>query len=127
MTAANVWRFVEAGVLLTLSAFFASPNGHWVRIRVDPERPEVFSYRQELVPENLYTLIPYEVRLENDGEGRYAKLQILARIVQAIPRVLAVVGLVALNHASWKLMRAFWSRRARAAVARTSESSMSQK
>lgn len=105
---------------------FGSPNGHWVRIRVDPERPEVFSFQQELVPENLHTLIPYEVRLHNDGEGRFAKLQIVARIIQAIPRVLAVVGLVALSFGSWKLLRGLWSRRSRAKNAETGAGRSSQ-
>ena len=107
-------EYLETLQTFTRVEGFGSPNGHWVRIRVDPERPEVFSFQQELVPENLYTLIPYEVRGENDGEGRFAKLQILARIIQAIPRVLAVVGLVALTLGSWNLLRRCWSRRGRA-------------
>ena len=104
-------EYLETLQTFTRVEGFGSPNGHWVRIRVDPARDEVFSFAQELVPENLYTLIPYEVRLENDGEGRFAKLQILARVVQAIPRVLAVVGLLALMFGGWKLMRVLWRRR----------------
>lgn len=105
-------EYLETLQTFTRVEGFGSPNGHWVRIRVDPERAEVFSFRQELVPENLHTLIPYAEGRENDGEGRFAKLQILARIVQAIPRVLAVIGLVASIYLAWKVLRAVVWRRA---------------
>lgn len=34
---------------------FGSPLSHWVRVSVDPERPEVFSFRQEIVEANVFT------------------------------------------------------------------------
>jgi hypothetical protein len=47
---------------------FGSPHGHWVRVTVDPERPEVFSFRQELVAENIFTLVPPEARDESGAD-----------------------------------------------------------
>jgi len=76
---------------------FGSPHGHWVRVRVDPGRPEIFQFQQELVPENLYTLVSREER--NDGfedDGLAAGLKTTVRILQAIPKLLSLVGAFAL-------------------------------
>ena len=73
---------------------FGSPDGHWVRVRVEPDREEVFSFRQEWVPENMYTLVPREERTdayEDDSLG--ARLCVI-RAAQAVPKVLALIGLV---------------------------------
>tara|TARA_R110002096_G_scaffold358509_1_gene551581 strand:- start:336 stop:539 length:204 start_codon:yes stop_codon:yes gene_type:complete len=32
---------------------FGHPNVHWVRVRVDPSERSLFTFRQELVPENV--------------------------------------------------------------------------
>ena len=32
---------------------FGGPNSHWVRVIVDPKDPQLFSYRQEIVRENV--------------------------------------------------------------------------
>ena len=73
---------------------FGSPHGHWVRARVEPDRPEVFSFRQELVEENLFTLQPPEQRpkLETGFEWVFATVRLAALSVP----YLAVVGAGAL-------------------------------
>lgn len=37
---------------------FGNPNVHWVRVTVDPREPEVFSFHQQLVPENVARITP---------------------------------------------------------------------
>ena len=32
---------------------FGNPHNHWVRVRVDPATREVFSFQQEIIPENV--------------------------------------------------------------------------
>ena len=34
---------------------FGGPDSHWVRVIVDPKDPQLFSYRQEIIPENVGT------------------------------------------------------------------------
>ena len=75
---------------------FGSPHGHWVRVRVEPERPEVFSFRQELVDENLYTLVPPEARPVGDPDESLRIWRYAARVLQWTPRVLAWIGALAL-------------------------------
>lgn len=71
---------------------FGSPYGHWVRVSVDPARFEVFSFRQELVPENLFTLVPPDERDEAGTDPGVPWIRPLVRTLQAIPVALAWVG-----------------------------------
>ena len=48
---------------------FGSPHGHWVRVHVDAERPELFSFRQEIVEATRFTLTP--PRPASSGRGRH--------------------------------------------------------
>jgi hypothetical protein len=75
---------------------FGSPNGHWVRVRVDPDRPEVFRFQQELVAENLYTLVPRDERNDGFEDDDLGGVKIVVRALQAIPTLLAWVGAFAL-------------------------------
>ena len=71
---------------------FGSPHGHWVRVLVEPDREEVFSFRQEWVTENLYTLVPRDER--NDGYEDYSigRMIYAVRVVQWTPTALAFLG-----------------------------------
>ena len=71
---------------------FGSPHGHWVRVFVEPDREEVFSFRQEWVPENLYTLVPREERNDGFEDFTLGRLIYLVRIAQWTPTVLALIG-----------------------------------
>jgi len=73
---------------------FGSPDGHWVRVRVEPDREEVFSFRQEWVPENMYTLVPREERMNAYEDNSLGAWLYVIRIAQAVPKVLALIGLV---------------------------------
>lgn len=46
----NGKRFIEN---FTRVETFGFPNTHWIRVTIDPEDPNVFSFRQEIVQENL--------------------------------------------------------------------------
>ena len=72
---------------------FGSPQGHWVRVRVEPARPEVFSFRQEWVPENIYTLVSREERQDGFEPEGFGWILYLVRILQTVPKLLALVGL----------------------------------
>jgi hypothetical protein len=37
---------------------FGEPDIHWVRVTVDPRESEVFTFHQELVPENMAEITP---------------------------------------------------------------------
>lgn len=71
---------------------FGSPHGHWVRVFVDPERDEVFGFRQEWVPENLYTLVPREARTDDFEDQSIGAAIYAVRVAQWTPTVLAVIG-----------------------------------
>jgi hypothetical protein len=73
---------------------FGTPHGHWVRVRVEPDRPEVFSFRQELVAENLFTLVAPEERLDEDVEN-LDHLVALVAVMRWIPRIFMWVGVLA--------------------------------
>ncbi len=75
---------------------FGSPHGHWVRVRVVPDRPEVFQFQQELVPENLYTRVSRAERGDDFEEFGLGRRKIILRIFQATPKLLAVVGAFAI-------------------------------
>jgi len=81
---------------------FGSPHGHWVRVRVEPDRPEVFSFREEWVDENLYTLVAREDRTDGYKEDdRLERFLIPLRIVQAIPTVLMLIGVATVLRLLW--------------------------
>lgn len=82
---------------------FGSPQGHWVRIRVEPDRPEVFSFRQELVTQNLYSLVPREERTDGFEDQDFGALLWVARILQAGSKILMWVG--AFTLISWGVRR----------------------
>ena len=84
---------------------FGSPHGHWVRVRVDPSRDEVFSIRQEWVPKNLYTLVPREERSDGfeDDDPVGAAIH-LVRLLQLLPTVLAWIGAVVVLRAGWRVV-----------------------
>jgi hypothetical protein len=46
----NGKRFIEN---FTRVETFGFPNTHWIRVTIDPEDPNVFQFRQEIVQENL--------------------------------------------------------------------------
>lgn len=71
---------------------FGSPQGHWVRVRVEPDREEVFSFRQEWVSENLYTLVPRELRTDGFEDDGIGVLIYVVRTLQWIPTLLACLG-----------------------------------
>ena len=73
---------------------FGSPDGHWVRVRVEPDREEVFSFRQEWVPENMYTLVPREDRTDGFEDDTLGMRLYILRVLQALPKLLALIGLV---------------------------------
>jgi hypothetical protein len=75
---------------------FGTPNGHWVRVHVDPDRFEVFSFRQELVEKNLYTLVPREQRRDGFEDDDLGWVRVAVRVFQTIPKVLATIGALAL-------------------------------
>jgi hypothetical protein len=79
---------------------FGSPHGHWVRVRVDPDRPEVFQFQQELVQKNLYTLVPMDARTDDFGA-----LKIMLRTFQAIPKLLSLLGAFVLVYWGVKKVR----------------------
>jgi hypothetical protein len=39
---------------------FGHPYVHWVRVQVRPDEPQVFGFRQELVPGNLGNVVDAE-------------------------------------------------------------------
>lgn len=89
------------GNLETLETFtrvegFGSPYGHWVRVRVEPDRPEVFSFRQEIVEANVFTRVPRAERRDGFEDDRLARYRRPLRILQAIPNLLALVGAFAI-------------------------------
>ncbi len=91
---------------------FGSPDGHWVRVRVEPDRPEVFSFREEWVEENLYTLVARDERKDGlKGDDRLEKLLIPLRIFQAIPTLFMLIGVVTVLRLGWLGIRR-WRRRA---------------
>ena len=71
---------------------FGSPHGHWVRVSVEPDREEVFSFRQEWVTENLYTLVPREDRTDDFEDLSIGNLIYVVRVLQWAPTVLAWIG-----------------------------------
>ena len=93
---------------------FGSPHGHWVRGRVEPDREEVFSFREEIVPENLYTLIPEGERDDGLGPDSFGKWLIPVRLVQWVPRVLMLIGAFACLRFAWSWAKAWWVARKRA-------------
>lgn len=72
---------------------FGTPHGHWVRVRVEPNRPEVFSFRQELVEENLFTLVAPEERPDEDVEN-LDHLVALVAVMRWIPRIFMWIGVL---------------------------------
>ena len=91
---------------------FGSPDGHWVRVRVEPDRPEVFSFREEWVEENLYTLVARDERTDGlKGDDRLEKLLIPIRIFQAIPTLFMLIGVITVLRLGWLGIRR-WRRRA---------------
>ena len=88
---------------------FGSPHGHWVRVRVDPSRDEVFSIRQEWVPENLYTLVPREERSDGFEDDDPVGVAIyLVRLLQLLPTLLAWIGAVVVLRAGWRIVLRRW-------------------
>ena len=73
---------------------FGSPQGHWVRVRVEPDRPEVFSFRQELVPANIYSLVPRELRKDGYEDADFGAILGIVRVMQAIQTLLVWVGAI---------------------------------
>jgi hypothetical protein len=73
---------------------FGSPQGHWVRVRVEPDRPEVFSFRQELVPANIYSLVPRELRKDGYEDAKFGAILGIVRVMQAIQTLLVWVGAI---------------------------------
>jgi hypothetical protein len=73
---------------------FGTPQGHWVRVRVEPDRPEVFSFRQELVEENLFTLVPPEQRPDEEIENLDHLIALVA-VLQWTPRIFMWIGVLA--------------------------------
>jgi hypothetical protein len=71
---------------------FGSPHGHWVRVQVDPSRPEVFSFRQELVAENLFTLIAKKERTDGFVGDDLGMIRTVVKGVLAVPRLLSWIG-----------------------------------
>jgi hypothetical protein len=72
---------------------FGTPHGHWVRVRVEPGRPEVFSFRQELVEENLFTLVAPGDRPDEDVEN-LDHLVALVAVMRWIPRIFMWIGVL---------------------------------
>jgi hypothetical protein len=72
---------------------FGTPHGHWVRVRVEPDRPEVFSFRQELVEENLFTLVAPGDRPDEDVEN-LDHLVALVAVIRWIPRIFMWIGVL---------------------------------
>lgn len=91
---------------------FGSPHGHWVRVTVEPERPEVFRFRQELVAGNLFTLIPPDERDETGGDPGPADLLVVFRVFQALVWAFTWIG--AFTVAFWIVMGVRRLRRGRA-------------
>ena len=71
---------------------FGSPHGHWVRVLVEPDREEVFSFRQEWVTENLYTLVPRDERNDDYEDYSIGRMIYAVRVVQWTPTALAFLG-----------------------------------
>lgn len=84
---------------------FGSPHGHWVRVLVEPEREEVFTFREEWVPQNLYTLVPKPERNDGFEDFGLGWLILPLRILQAIPTALAIVGALALLRIAYRTLR----------------------
>ena len=91
---------------------FGSPQGHWVRVRIDPDRNEVFSFQQEWVEENLYSLVPRADRTDGFEDDTLGALLYIVRAVQLVPRLLSLLGaatlarLLYLGFRRWRTNRA---------------------
>ena len=86
---------------------FGSPHGHWVWVRVEPERAEVFSFRQEIVEDNRFTLTPPDQRpprVETGWEG----LMRAVRAVRLATPALALVGASTLFAGTLVVLRWIW-------------------
>jgi len=93
---------------------FGSPHGHWVRVRVEPDREEVFSFRQEWVTKNLYTLVPRAERTDDFEDDGIGNLIWVVRVMQWIPTALAWIGVFAIARFSGtRAVRWISARRAR--------------
>jgi len=86
---------------------FGTPHGHWVRVRVEPDRPEVFSFRQELVEENLFTLVPPEQRPDEEIENLDHLIAVVA-VMRWTPRIFMWIGILAVILWSTKGWRRRW-------------------
>lgn len=71
---------------------FGSPYGHWVRVRVEPDRPEVFSFRQEIVEANVFTRTPPAERNDVGGDPGLGPLVPIALGYHAIRPYLTALG-----------------------------------
>lgn len=92
---------------------FGSPHGHWVRVQVDPDRPEVFSFRQELVAANQFTLIAPAERPPRPTSSYQPVLEAVRGVRLATP-VLAWIGVATLLVLAGRLGRRAWRRARRA-------------
>ena len=90
---------------------FGTPHGHWVRVRVEPDRPEVFSFRQELVEENLFTLVPVDERLASYTPLSLSGTKRLVHSVRAAGSILSWVGGLAIAVWFVQVVRWAWRRR----------------
>jgi hypothetical protein len=63
---------------------------------VEPDRPEIFSFRQELVEPNLFTRVPRAERNDGFEHDTLERYRLPVRILQWVPRLLALVGIFAI-------------------------------
>ena len=89
---------------------FGSPNGHWVRVRVEPERPEVFSFRQEIVEENIFTLVPPHERSTEGADPGVASLVPIFAAIRGIRSALVWIGAATVLYGAFRGVRAVWRR-----------------
>ncbi|MBJ18811.1 MAG: hypothetical protein CL933_05230 [Deltaproteobacteria bacterium] len=83
---------VESIQTFTRREGFGSPYGHWVRIRVDSDRAEFFQFQQEFVAENLHTPVSPEERDDGFEEDRFDGCKVIVRVIQAMAKLLMIVG-----------------------------------
>lgn len=91
---------------------FGSPQGHWVRVRIDPDRNEVFSFQQEWVEENMYSLVPRIDRTDGFEDDSFGALLYVVRVIQWIPTLLSLFGAATLARLLFLAFRRWRARRA---------------
>lgn len=91
---------------------FGSPFGHWVRVRVEPDRPEVFSFREEIVDANVFTRVAPGERDDSGRDPGLGPLLPIASGYHAIRPYLTGLGALTLLFVLGRGLRRLWRLRA---------------